>query len=182
MCSFNHVITFVPLTTLQSQSQFGPDDTASITADQQHTILEQATNFLDRNPCVERYACFGSADGDESLLANGVGPALSSLGKQHTYGNVMEGDQTDTNSTGINGNNSTIRAECTEDVRKRPWPCSRSSSYSCQSPPTPASQGVLVFCQSQGNILVALGTIGLLYKSIHGRGCHKNTKPVGTEV
>ncbi|PSR92148.1 glycosyl hydrolase catalytic core-domain-containing protein [Coniella lustricola] len=66
-------------------TEFGPTDAASLTTDQQNTFLEQATNFLDTTPCVERYAYFGSADGDESLLANG-GPCLSTLGKQYTYG------------------------------------------------------------------------------------------------
>lgn len=34
---------------------------------------------------MERYAYFGSANGDESLLVNG-GPALSALGQQYAYG------------------------------------------------------------------------------------------------
>ncbi|KAF3766763.1 hypothetical protein M406DRAFT_253877, partial [Cryphonectria parasitica EP155] len=61
------------------------ENAAALTPVQQNTFLQQAINFLDNEPCVERYAYFGSADGDESLLANG-GPALSTLGKQYAYG------------------------------------------------------------------------------------------------
>lgn len=40
--------------------------------------------FLDKSPCVERYAYFGTADNSKVLLQNG-GPALSPLGNQYAF-------------------------------------------------------------------------------------------------
>lgn len=54
------------------------------TIDEQSAFLEQAIPWLDNNSCVYRYAYFGVADPNQSLLENG-GPALSALGVQYTF-------------------------------------------------------------------------------------------------
>ncbi|KAM0484483.1 hypothetical protein ACHAPX_001909 [Trichoderma viride] len=54
------------------------------TIDEQSTFLRSAIPFLDNNPCVYRYAYFGTADNSKVLLQNG-GPSLSPLGVQYTF-------------------------------------------------------------------------------------------------
>lgn len=54
-----------------------PDDPTA-----QSAFLAQALPWLDDNPCVDRYAWFGSADPDTNLLV-GTGPQLSALGTQY---------------------------------------------------------------------------------------------------
>jgi len=51
----------------------------------QSQFMAQALPWLDDNPCVDRYAWFGSADPDKNLLV-ASGPELSALGNQY----VME--------------------------------------------------------------------------------------------
>ncbi|EEA28825.1 hypothetical protein TMatcc_002825 [Talaromyces marneffei ATCC 18224] len=52
--------------------------------DDQSNFLRSAIPFLDNNPCVYRYAYFGTADNSKVLLNNG-GPSLSPLGVQYAF-------------------------------------------------------------------------------------------------
>jgi hypothetical protein len=63
-----------------SESQFE----AYGSIDEQSAFLKQAIPWLDNNPCVYRYAYFGTANNDASLVENG-GPSLSPLGVQYTF-------------------------------------------------------------------------------------------------
>ncbi|KAL7910522.1 glycosyl hydrolase catalytic core domain-containing protein [Trichoderma velutinum] len=54
------------------------------TLEQQAAFLQSALPFLDNNPCVYRYAYFGTANNGKDLLQNG-GPALSCLGTQYAF-------------------------------------------------------------------------------------------------
>lgn len=54
------------------------------TVEEQSAFLRLALPWLDDNDCVYRYAYFGAADPDLSLLQNG-GPALSPLGVQYAF-------------------------------------------------------------------------------------------------
>lgn len=76
--------------------------------------MNVSINFLDNESCVERYAYFGPADIDKTLLENGGAP-LSALGNQYAF--YVPGDGDGNNATvlisggeGVGSHNDTVMA------------------------------------------------------------------------